>query len=70
VTMDDGPFPVKSQAIVTAYILAAIAMLVPIAVVGSTFAAVVLWRRGLRGHGAAVFALGIACAAIAVMALR
>jgi hypothetical protein len=44
--------------------------MIPLSVVGSTFAGVVLLRRGLRGHGAAVVVLGIACVAIGVTALR
>ena len=68
--MDDGPLPVRPQAVVVAYLLAVLCLLVPLAIVGSTFAGVVLWRRDLRPHGAAVLALGIACMALGVTALR
>ena len=68
--MDDGPLPVRPQAVVAAYLLAVLCLLVPLSVVGSTFAGTVLWRRGLGGHGAAVVGLGFACVAIAVTALR
>lgn len=68
--MSDGPLPVRAQAIVVAYLLAALCLLVPLAVVGSTFAGTVLWRRGLRAHGAAVVGLGLACALLGVTALR
>jgi hypothetical protein len=68
--MDDGPLPVRPQAVGAAYLLAALCLLVPLAVVGSTFAGIVLWRRGLRGHGAAVVGLGFACMAFGVTALR
>jgi hypothetical protein len=68
--MDDGPLPVRPQVVVVAYLLAALCLLIPLAVVGSTFAGAVLWRRGLRPHGAAVTALGIACTAVGVTLLR
>jgi hypothetical protein len=68
--MDDGPLPVRPQAVVAAYLLAALCLLVPFAVVGSTFAGIVLWRRGLRAHAAAVVGLGVACLMFGAMALR
>ena len=69
-SMDDGPLPVRSSAVVAAYLLAALCLLIPLAVVGSTFAGIVLWRRGLRSHGAAVVGLGVACSVFGVAALR
>ena len=68
--MDHDPLPVRPQAIVAAYLLAAVCLLIPLAIVGSTFAGTVLWRRGLRQHGAAVIGLGVACMVLGVMALR
>ena len=68
--MDDAPLPVRPQAVVVAYLLAALCLLIPLAVVGSTFAGAVLWRRGLHPHGAAVIALGLACTAVGVTVLR
>ena len=68
--MDEGPLPLRPQAVVAAYLLAALCLLVPLAVVGSTFAGTVLWRRGLRTHGAAVLGLGIAAVVFGVTALR
>ena len=68
--MDDGPLPVRPSAVVAAYLLAALSVLIPLAVVGSTFAGIVLWRRGLPSHGAAVVGLGVACAVFGVAALR
>ncbi len=68
--MDDGPYSVQPQAVVVAYLLAALCLFVPLAVVGSTFAGIVIWRRGPRQHGAAVAGLGVACAVFGVMALR
>lgn len=70
VTMDDGPLPVRPQLVVVAYLLASLCLLVPLAVVGSTFAGTVLWRRGLRRHGAAVVGIGLACMVFGVTALR
>lgn len=68
--MDDDHLPMRPQAVVVAYLLAALCLLIPLAVIGSTFAGSVLWRRGLRPHGAAVVGLGIACMVLGVMALR
>ena len=68
--MDDDPLPVRPQAVVVAYLLAALCLLIPLAVVGSTFAGAVLWRQGLRSHGAAVVGLGVACMVFSVTALR
>ena len=68
--MDDDPLPVRPQVVVVAYLLAALCVLIPLAVVGSTFAGAVLWRRGLRPHGAAVVGLGVVCMALGVVALR
>jgi hypothetical protein len=67
---DDGPLPVPPQAIVAAYLLAALCLLIPLAVVGSTFAGIVLWRRGLGRHAAGVVGLGVACTVLGVAALR
>lgn len=68
--MDDGALPVQPQAVVAAYLLAALCLLIPLAVVGSTFAGTVIWRRGPSPHGAAVAGLGVACAVVGVMVLR
>ena len=68
--MDDGPLPLRPQAVAAAYLLAALCLLVPLAVVGSTFAGAVIWRRGPRPHGAAVVGLGVACMVFGVTALR
>lgn len=69
-TMDDRPLPVRPSAIGAAYVLAALGLLLPLAVVGSTFAGAVLWQRGLRQHGAAVVGLGVACVVLGIVALR
>ena len=67
---DDAPLSLRIQVVIAGYLLAALCLLVPLAVVGSTFAGLVLWRRGLGLHGAAVVALGVACTAVGVIALR
>lgn len=68
--MDDGPLPMRPQVVVVAYLLAALCLLIPLAVVGSTFAGAVLWRQGVRSHGAAVVGLGVACMVFGIVALR
>ena len=68
--MDDGPLPIRPPVVVAAYLLAALCLLIPFAVIGSAFAGTALWRRGLRQHGAAVVGLGAACMVFGVMALR
>jgi hypothetical protein len=68
--MDADPNSVRPQAVVAAYLLAALCLLVPLAAVGSTFAGTVLWRRGLRRHAAAVVGFGVACMVIGVTAVR
>jgi hypothetical protein len=68
--MDNGPRPAGPQAVVAAYLLAALCLLIPLAVVGSTFAGIVLWRRELRPHGAAVVGFGVACMVVGATALR
>ena len=69
-SMDDGPLPLRPQAVAAAYLLAALCLLVPLAVVGSTFAGIMLYRRGLRSHAAAVAGLGVVCMVVGATALR
>ena len=68
--MDDGRLPVPPQAVLAAYLLALLCLLIPLSVVGSTFAGIVLWRRGVGPHGLAVIILGIVCTITAVTTLR
>jgi hypothetical protein len=68
--MDDGRLPVPPQAVIAAYLLALLCVLIPLSVVGSTSAGIVLWRRGLGPHGLAVIGVGFACTAFAVTVLR
>lgn len=60
----------RPEVVAAAYLLAVLCLLIPLAVVGSTFAGTVLWRQGLRPHGVAVIGLGVACAVFGVTALR
>ncbi len=68
--MDDGPFPVAPLAVAAAYLMAALCLFIPLAVVGSTFTGTVIWRRGPRPHGPVVVGIGIACVVLGVLALR
>lgn len=68
--MDADRPSVRPQAIVAAYLLAVLCLLIPLSVVGSTYAGAVLARRGLRAHGATVLVLGVVCTAVAVLILR
>jgi hypothetical protein len=52
--------------VVIAYLLAAMCLLVPLALVGALFAGVVLARRNRPEHGAGVIALAIACTAAGI----
>ena len=56
--------------VVAAYLLAALCVLVPLAVVGAVFAGIVLARRNRPGDGARVLVLAVACTALGVAALR
>ena len=71
--MTDDPAPQEPLAphiVGVAYLLAAVRVFVPLAVVGAMFAGVVVSNRGLRGHGIAVIGLSIACAALGFVLLR
>lgn len=69
--MNDEPM-IKDPAnvVVAAYLLAAVCLIVPFAVIGALFAGVALARRNRPGAGAGVIALGVACTALAVVVLR
>jgi hypothetical protein len=56
------PLFLPGRVIADAYLLALVCVLVPFGVIGVAFVGAVLARRGLRGHAAAVIALGIVCA--------
>ena len=53
--------------VVVAYILAAVCLLVPLALVGALFAGIVLMRRNRPREGAGVIALGVACTALGLV---
>ena len=50
-----------------AYLLAAVCVLAPLAVVGAVFAGVALMRRNRPRDGIQVIALGIACTALGLV---
>ena len=62
--------PLPPHIVGVAYLLAAICLFVPLAVIGAIFAGVVVANRGLRGHGIAVIGLAIVCAVLGVVLLR
>ena len=68
--VDDERLQMRPPVIGAAYLLAALCLFLPLAVVGSTFAGIALLQRGAREHGVAVLLLGVACTAFGVLALR
>ena len=52
-----------------AYLLAAVCVLVPLALIGAVFAGIVLMRRNRPREGAGVIALGIACTVVGLVVL-
>jgi len=56
--------------VAVAYLLAAVCVLVPLALIGALFAGIVLMRRNRPLEGAGVIALGLACTALSVTLLR
>jgi len=67
---DEPPVRDPTRVVVAAYLLAAVCLLVPIAVVGAAFAAVVLARRNRPGAGAGVMVVALACTGLAVTVLH
>ena len=67
-----GEPPIRDPArvVVAAYLLAAICLLVPLALVGAAFAGVALARRNRRQDGAAVLVVALLCTVIGVTVLR
>jgi hypothetical protein len=53
--------------VVVAYLLAAICILVPLAIVGAVFAGIVLARRNRTRDGVRVIILGVACTALGLV---
>jgi hypothetical protein len=56
--------------VAVAYVLAAVCLVVPLALVGALFAGIVLMRRNRPLEGAGVLVLGVACTAVGVALLR
>ena len=59
-----------TNVVVAAYLLAAVCLIVPFAVIGALFAGAALARRNRPGAGAGVIALSLVCTAIAVVVLN
>ena len=53
-----------------AYLLAAVCLLVPLALVGALFAGVALMRRNRRADGVGVIVVGLVATAIGIVLLR
>ena len=64
------PEPLPPRIVGVAYLLAAVCLVVPLAVIGAIFAGVVVSNRGARAHGAGVIALAIACVGLGAALLR
>jgi hypothetical protein len=56
--------------VVVAYVVAAVCLLVPLALIGALFAGVVLMRRNRALEGAGVIALGVVATALGLLLLR
>jgi hypothetical protein len=56
--------------VVVAYLLAAVCMLVPLAIIGALFAGVALTRRNRTRDGIQVIVLGVACTALGLVLWR
>lgn len=68
---DDEPFVQDpTRVVVAAYLLAAVSVIVPLAVLGALFAGVALMRRNRAVDGVAVIVLGVAATALGVALLR
>jgi len=68
---DDGdPFPLPTGAIVAAYLLAVVCLMVPFGIIGVAFAAWVLVTRGYRRDALLVTLIAVVCAALGWTVLR
>ena len=56
--------------VAVAYVLAAVCLLVPLALIGALFAGVVLMRRNRVRDGIGVIALGVVCTALGLVLWR
>ena len=59
-----------ARVVVAAYLLAALCLLIPLAMLGAGFAGVVLIGRGRRAEGIGVIAFGVACTVAGITLLR
>jgi hypothetical protein len=67
---DEPPLRDPTRLVVIAYLLAAICLLAPLAVIGAVFAGVALARRNRPRAGAGVIALALLSTGLAVTVLR
>ena len=68
--MVDEPPRDPTHLVVVAYLLAAVCLLVPLALIGALFAGVVLIRRNRPYAGAGVIATAVLCTGLAVTVLH
>lgn len=66
---DEHPTQDPGRVVAVAYLLAAICLLVPLAVLGAVFAGVVLLRRGRPEAGLGVVVLAVACTGVGMTLL-
>lgn len=66
----DEPLTDPTRIVVSAYLLAAVCVVVPLALIGALFAGVVLLRRSRRAEGLGVIAVAIACTVLGILLIR
>jgi hypothetical protein len=59
-----------TRVVVVAYLLAAVCLVVPLALIGALFAGIALARRNRFWDGVGVIALGVLCTLVGVTLLR
>ena len=67
---DGDPYPLPTGAIVAAYLLAVVCLLVPFGLVGVAFAAWVLVTRGYQRDAVLVVTIAVVCAVLGWTVLR
>lgn len=68
--LEEPPLQDPSRLVVVAYLLAAVCVLVPLALVGALFAGFALARRNRPRDGAGVIAVALLATALGVVLLR
>ncbi len=67
---DEPPLRDPTPVVISAWVLAAVCLLVPLAVVGALFAGVVLARRNRPRTAAGIIVLALTCTVLSVTVLR